>query len=67
MKELAAQAKEKLDGERRVRDGAAGRFRRRIHEGNSVVVLDESLGGDGGGRNGVGVGGGGRDMMEVDG
>lgn len=39
MKELAAQAKEKLDGEQRVRDGAAGRFRRRIKERNGVVVL----------------------------
>lgn len=39
MKELAAQAKELLDAERRVRDGAAGRFRRRLHERNGVVVL----------------------------
>lgn len=39
MKELAAQAKELLDAERRVRDGAAGRFRRRIRERNSVLVV----------------------------
>lgn len=39
MKELAAQAKEKLDAEQRVRDGAAGRFRRRVGEGNGVVLL----------------------------
>ncbi|KAK4157026.1 Set1 complex component spp1 [Chaetomidium leptoderma] len=38
MKELAAQAKEMLDAEQRVRDGAAGRFRRRIKEGNGVVL-----------------------------
>ena len=43
MKELAAQAKEKLDAEERVRDGAAGRFRRRMKERNGVVVV-----GDGG-------------------
>ncbi|KAL1840852.1 hypothetical protein VTJ49DRAFT_7695 [Mycothermus thermophilus] len=39
MKELAAQAKEMLDAEQRVRDGAAGRFRRRLKEGNHVVVV----------------------------
>ncbi|KAL2117903.1 hypothetical protein VTJ04DRAFT_7563 [Mycothermus thermophilus] len=39
MKELAAQAKEMLDAEQRVRDGAAGRFRRRLKEGNEVIVL----------------------------
>ncbi|KAK4042516.1 Set1 complex component spp1 [Parachaetomium inaequale] len=39
MKELAAQAKEMLDAEQRVRDGAAGRFRRRIGEGNGVVSV----------------------------
>jgi COMPASS component SPP1 len=46
MKELAAQATEMLDAEQRVRDGAAGRFRRRIGEGNGVVSvsLDGSLG-----------------------
>ncbi|KAL2198533.1 hypothetical protein P885DRAFT_59095 [Corynascus similis CBS 632.67] len=41
MKELAAQAKEMLGAEQRVRDGAAGRFRRRIKEGNKVVVLSD--------------------------
>ncbi|KAK3310875.1 uncharacterized protein B0T15DRAFT_386252 [Chaetomium strumarium] len=39
MKELAAQAKELLDAEQRVRDGAAGRFRRRLKEGNAVMTL----------------------------
>ncbi|KAL2158425.1 hypothetical protein VTH06DRAFT_4473 [Thermothelomyces fergusii] len=42
IKELAAQAKAMLDAERRVRDGAAGRFRRRMKEGNRVVVLSEA-------------------------
>ncbi|KAK3901179.1 Set1 complex component spp1 [Staphylotrichum tortipilum] len=45
MKELAAQAKELLDAERRVRDGAAGRYRRRMGERNGVVVLDADSGG----------------------
>jgi COMPASS component SPP1 len=45
MKELAAQAKEMLDAEQRVRDGAAGRWGRRRKEGNCVVVLCD--GGDG--------------------
>lgn len=40
MKELAAQAKALLDAECRVRDGAAGRFRRRLGERNAVVLLD---------------------------
>ncbi|KAL2131616.1 hypothetical protein VTI74DRAFT_4800 [Chaetomium olivicolor] len=39
MKELAAQAKEMLDAEQRVRDGAAGRFRRRMKEKNGVRVV----------------------------
>jgi COMPASS component SPP1 len=39
MKELAAQAKELLDAEQRVRDGAAGRFRRRLKERNAVLPL----------------------------
>jgi COMPASS component SPP1 len=39
MKELAAQAKEMLDAEQRVRDGAAGRFQRRMKERNRVVVF----------------------------
>ncbi|KAL2269023.1 hypothetical protein VTJ83DRAFT_3869 [Remersonia thermophila] len=39
MKELAAQAKEMLDAEQRVRDGAAGRFQRRLKERNRVVVV----------------------------
>ncbi|KAK4137014.1 hypothetical protein BT67DRAFT_432726 [Trichocladium antarcticum] len=49
MKELAAQAKEKLDAEERVRDGAAGRFRRRMKERNGVVVLggEDAIKGDG--------------------
>ncbi|SPQ19476.1 23429968-81d1-4dbf-810b-feb5cf56b736 [Thermothielavioides terrestris] len=44
IKELAAQAKELLDAEQRVRDGAAGRFRRRLKERNRVIVLDGSGG-----------------------
>lgn len=47
MKELAAQAKEKLDAEQRVRDGAAGRFKRRVGEGNAVVAV--VVGGSGSG------------------
>jgi COMPASS component SPP1 len=43
MKELAAQAKEKLDAEQRVRDGAAGRFRRKMKERNGVVVYDREV------------------------
>ncbi|KAL2256572.1 hypothetical protein VTK26DRAFT_1467 [Humicola hyalothermophila] len=71
MKELAAQAKEKLDGERRVRDGAAGRFRRRIKERNGVVVL-YGAGSPGAGVGSVGGGEGGNGgvrkvEMEVDG
>ena len=42
MKELAAQAGEKLDAEARVREGAAVRYRRKAHERNWVAVLDES-------------------------
>ncbi|KAL2016502.1 hypothetical protein VTK56DRAFT_3465 [Thermocarpiscus australiensis] len=41
MKQLAAQAKEKLDAEQRVRDCAAGRFRRKMKERNMVVVYAE--------------------------
>ena len=44
MKELAAQAKEMVDAEQRVRDGAAGRFGRRIKERNGVVVFGEEKG-----------------------
>ncbi|KAK3363373.1 hypothetical protein B0T25DRAFT_587332 [Lasiosphaeria hispida] len=40
IKELAAQAREKLAAEARVRDSAAGRFRRKRLENNSVVVYD---------------------------
>ncbi|KAK4237386.1 Set1 complex component spp1 [Achaetomium macrosporum] len=50
MKELAAQAKELLDAEQRVRDGAAGRFRRRLKERNAVMTLfcgSEKDGGEG--------------------
>ncbi|KAK3336647.1 hypothetical protein B0T19DRAFT_396375 [Cercophora scortea] len=39
IKELAAQAREKLDLEARVRDSAAGRFRRKVHENNTVTVI----------------------------
>jgi COMPASS component SPP1 len=62
MKELAAQAKEMLDAELRIRDGAAGRWGRRRKEGNCVVVLcdggdgKEEGGGGGGGDLGVGEG-----------
>ena len=42
IKELAAQAKEKLDLETRMRSNAAGRFRRKQMENNSVVVFDSS-------------------------
>ena len=56
MKELAAQAKEMLDAEQRVRDGAAGRFGRRIKERNEVVVLG------GGDTEGDGKGEGGEEM-----
>lgn len=41
MKELAAQAKEKLDAEQRIRDGAAVRFRRKMKERNEVIVYGE--------------------------
>ncbi|GAB1311694.1 Set1 complex component spp1 [Madurella fahalii] len=44
MKELAAQAKEKLDAEQRIRDGAAVRFRRKMKERNGVVVYGEGTG-----------------------
>ncbi|KAK3694799.1 hypothetical protein B0T22DRAFT_437850 [Podospora appendiculata] len=43
IKELAAQAKEKLDLEARVRDSAAGRFRRKLHENNSVTVVGDDI------------------------
>ncbi|KAJ4298696.1 hypothetical protein N0V88_003728 [Collariella sp. IMI 366227] len=46
MKELAAQAKEMLDAEQRVRDGAAGRFRRRMKERNGVDLVYEEDGMD---------------------
>ncbi|KAK4125346.1 hypothetical protein N657DRAFT_644211 [Parathielavia appendiculata] len=49
MKELAAQAKEMLDAEQRVRDGAAGRFRRQMREGNGVMVVRDGWDGDGDG------------------
>lgn len=39
IKELAAQAKEKLDAEARVRDSAAVRYRRRLKENNWVTVI----------------------------
>ncbi|CCC10327.1 hypothetical protein SMACR_02902 [Sordaria macrospora] len=42
MKELAADAKEKLDTETRVRANAAGRYRRKMKEDNRVVVLYHS-------------------------
>ncbi|KAJ4408256.1 hypothetical protein N0V85_004252 [Neurospora sp. IMI 360204] len=42
MKELAAEAKEKLDTETRVRASAAGRYRRKMKEDNKVVVLYRS-------------------------
>ncbi|EGZ77463.1 hypothetical protein NEUTE2DRAFT_100394 [Neurospora tetrasperma FGSC 2509] len=42
MKELAAEAKEKLDTETRVRASAAGRHRRKMKEDNRVVVLYRS-------------------------
>lgn len=41
IKELAAQAKEKLDAEQRVRDSAAGRYWRKMKERNEVVVYDD--------------------------
>jgi chitin synthase len=56
MKELAAQAKEMLDAEQRVRDGAAGRWGRRRKEGNCVVGLWGGGGGDLEEGEGVGVG-----------
>jgi COMPASS component SPP1 len=56
MKELAAQAKEMLDAEQRVRDGAAGRWGRRRKEGNCVVGLCGGGGGDLEEGEGVGVG-----------
>jgi COMPASS component SPP1 len=40
IKELTAQAKEKLDAEARVRDGAAVRYRRRLRENNWVTVVE---------------------------
>ncbi|KAK3397891.1 hypothetical protein B0T20DRAFT_234451 [Sordaria brevicollis] len=50
MKELAADAKEKLDTETRVRANAAGRYRRKMKEANKVVVLyhssEEEMSGD---------------------
>ena len=62
MKELAAQAKEKLDAEQRVRDGAASRFCRRMKERNGVIVIGGGPpDGDG---NGDGVGDG--EQMQVD-
>ena len=42
MKELAADAKEKLDTETRVRANAASRYRRKMKEDNRVVVLYHS-------------------------
>ncbi|KXX79263.1 Set1 complex component spp1 [Madurella mycetomatis] len=44
MKELAAQAKEKLDAEQRIRDGAAVRFRRKMKERNGVIVYGDDMG-----------------------
>ncbi|KAK3330535.1 hypothetical protein B0H66DRAFT_598067 [Apodospora peruviana] len=46
IKELAAQAKEKVDVEERIRNSAAGRFRRKMKENNNVVVFDDSDGDD---------------------
>lgn len=43
IKELARQAKEKLDAETRVRDAAATRYFRRKHESTSVRRLDETM------------------------
>lgn len=40
IKELAAQAKEKLDAEERVRDSAAVRYQRRLKENNWVTVIE---------------------------
>jgi COMPASS component SPP1 len=40
MKELAREAKEKLDGEQRVRESAAGRFVRKKYENNTVRVIE---------------------------
>lgn len=40
IKELAAQAKEKLDAEERVRSAAAVRYRRRLKENNWVTVIE---------------------------
>lgn len=44
IKELARQAKEKLDAETRVREAAATRYFRRKHERTSVRRLDETMG-----------------------
>lgn len=43
IKELARQAKEKLDAETRVREAAATRYFRRRHERTSVKRLDEMM------------------------
>lgn len=43
IKELARQAKEKLDAETRVREAAATRYFRRRHERTSVRRLDEAM------------------------
>ncbi|KAK3939417.1 hypothetical protein QBC46DRAFT_148672 [Diplogelasinospora grovesii] len=42
IKELAAQAKDLLDAEARVRESAATRFMRKTHEHNTVIVFESS-------------------------
>ncbi|KAK2075104.1 hypothetical protein P8C59_009259 [Phyllachora maydis] len=43
LRELAAQAKQKLDAETRVRDSAASRYQRRLKEHNWVQVMEDPL------------------------